>query len=269
MTQMLNSVAVASTTLLLAHLFSCSGISKSPAIDAGIQVGGTLSTGGSRNISGGGVPATGGTTLVDSSEASGGALAGSSSTGDTPSSGGTRGSGGANASGGIAATGGTNAMPADQAIIAAFDLSGTCLSCAKTSCAQYLDGASSCSGLSGTYTALVGDPADGIAVGQSVSAESLCIDVLKCIMPPGAGASTGVSCYNTLSSTATPCYCGTSGTNCSKQGAANGPCAAQEQNGLNTTSASQIPLVFGDESLPAGIANKLSLCLDQTCSCFP
>jgi hypothetical protein len=113
------------------------------------------------------------------------------------------------------------------------------------------------------------DSIDSITVGCAVPNSVLCLDALKCIMPPGAGSVPGQSCYDVLSATASSCYCGTSGSNCTTVGAANGVCLAQEENGLNSTNPSQIPLSFGDTNLPAGIANKLALCLDQNCGCFP
>ncbi|HEY5374151.1 MAG TPA: hypothetical protein VIK01_10730, partial [Polyangiaceae bacterium] len=61
----------------------------------------------------------------------------------------------------------------------------------------------------------------------------------------------------------TGCYCGTSGSACTSPGAANGPCKAQLEAALDTTSPAVIGTNIGDPSFGGGVA-QIRISCDKT-----
>jgi hypothetical protein len=96
--------------------------------------------------------------------------------------------------------------------------------------------------------------------GDSPSAS--CLAVVSCVL--GGECATQFGAGN--------CYCGTAqGTNCTVPGDPNGPCLAQEQDGLDATDPPTIDSRFTDTSFAAGMANLIFSCAgSNSCTqCFP
>jgi hypothetical protein len=93
-------------------------------------------------------------------------------------------------------------------------------------------------------------------------ATTSCLNVLTCVL--------GGNCASAFGAGA--CYCGTAtGTNCTTAGLPNGPCLAQEQDGLDATDPSVINTRYTNTVYAAGMANTIFSCAaSNACSsCFP
>lgn len=131
-----------------------------------------------------------------------------------------------------------------------------CLDCAINSAcldpSQSVGSQGTCEDL-GTATALAGPLAGTLR-------SALCLSALQCI---------GASACVLPSDTTTPCYCGEG--DCGGGGAPVGPCIAQEQAGLESTSEPVILGSWNDPTLGAGMANNIAGCVVVSCDfvCFP
>jgi hypothetical protein len=102
----------------------------------------------------------------------------------------------------------------------------------------------------GDYDQECGDVAASAPTLNSENGPASCLDTLHCMLDNRCA---GVSPL--------ACYCGTiSDSTCVSTGGANGPCVAEETDGLDTTVPSMINTAFGNASLPAGMANVLFTC---------
>jgi hypothetical protein len=89
-----------------------------------------------------------------------------------------------------------------------------------------------------------------------------CLNTIACILGASCADATGAS----------PCYCGTAaGAQCLVPGAANGPCMAEETDGLATSDPKQVDATFLSTSLPAGMANTIFTCAatNDCTGCLP
>lgn len=141
-------------------------------------------------------------------------------------------------------------------------MSTTCGQCAQQHCAANL-GTAGCesSTLAGSYTAQVADSADGINVGDSISEQTACVNLVKCAVTQ--------HCVNT-STLFLACYCdglASNQTQCLSTLPATGGCAAQYDIGLSTNSTTAASLTnMRSTSYPAGEADMLLVCLSSQCS---
>jgi hypothetical protein len=96
---------------------------------------------------------------------------------------------------------------------------------------------------------------------NSDAPNTACLNTITCIL--------GGACAN--ASGAGGCFCGTAtGASCLTNGAPNGPCLSQEEDGLDTTDATQANKSFGNTALAAGEANAIFACAgSNSCTtCF-
>ncbi len=128
-----------------------------------------------------------------------------------------------------------------------------CWTCAQGSgCLDPTIGGSTCEATTGVAT-------NGPAAGASRA--SLCLAALQCDLGTGCASS----------GDATSCYCGDAG--CADGAPPAGPCIAQEQGGLESTSEPAIVTLLqapGDSPLGGVAGNAIAECLAVSCvQCFP